>query len=66
VRRSFDFRPRSIIEALGLRAPIFGASAAYGHFGRTPETVTRFGREVELFTWERTDHAEELRDALGL
>ncbi|CAN5703141.1 methionine adenosyltransferase [soil metagenome] len=61
----FDFRPRSIIESLGLREPIFGPSAAYGHFGRTPERVTRFGREVDLFRWERLDRVDALRAAVG-
>jgi S-adenosylmethionine synthetase len=66
VTRVFDFRPRAIIETLGLRAPIFGPTAAYGHFGRTPERVTRFDREVELFPWERTNRVDEMREALGL
>jgi S-adenosylmethionine synthetase len=66
VVRIFDLRPRAIIDSLGLRSPIFGPTAAYGHFGRTPETVTRFDREVELFTWEKTDRVDGLRDALGL
>ncbi len=61
----FDFRPGALIEALGLRSPIFGPTAAYGHFGRTPETVTRLGRKVNLFTWERTDRADALRAAEG-
>lgn len=61
----FDFRPRAIIESLGLEAPIFGPTAAYGHFGRTPERVVRLGREVELFTWERTDRVEALNEAVG-
>ncbi|TVP49609.1 MAG: methionine adenosyltransferase [Gemmatimonadales bacterium] len=61
----FDFRPRAIIETLGLRDPIFGPTAAYGHFGRTPERVTRFGREVDLFRWERLDRVDALRDAIG-
>jgi S-adenosylmethionine synthetase len=34
VRANFDFRPQAIIERLGLRQPIFKATAAYGHFGR--------------------------------
>jgi S-adenosylmethionine synthetase len=39
--RAFDFRPLAIIERLGLRKPIFTATAAYGHFGRTPEPSRR-------------------------
>jgi S-adenosylmethionine synthetase len=61
----FDFRPASIIRDLGLRGPIFGPTAAYGHFGRTPVSIERIGRTVELFSWERTDRAQEFLDALG-
>lgn len=51
VRENFDFSPGAIIEKLGLRRPIFKQTAAYGHFGR----------ELEEFTWERTDMVERLR-----
>jgi S-adenosylmethionine synthetase len=54
VLRSFDFRPAAIIETLDLRKPIYRKTAAYGHFGRTEKS----------FTWERTDKAQELADAL--
>jgi S-adenosylmethionine synthetase len=50
----FDFRPAALIETLDLRRPIYKATAAYGHFGRTEKS----------FTWERTDRAQELADAL--
>jgi S-adenosylmethionine synthetase len=50
VEKVFDFRPRAIIEQLDLLRPIYGKTAAYGHFGRT---------DVE-FPWERTDKADEL------
>ncbi len=53
VQEHFDLRPRAIIERLNLRRPIFKRTAAYGHFGR-PEPG---------FTWEHTDHADELRKA---
>jgi S-adenosylmethionine synthetase len=62
IREQFDLAPRAIIEALDLRKPIFKATAAYGHFGRKPERGTADGREVELFTWERTDRAAELAE----
>ena len=62
VREQFDLTPRAIIEALDLRKPIFKATAAYGHFGRQPARVSVDGREVELFTWERTDRAAELAE----
>jgi S-adenosylmethionine synthetase len=67
VAEVFDFRPLAIIETLGLRNPIYTATAAYGHFGRTPEeapTPSGFGT-VGLFPWERTDRVSELRNALG-
>ena len=66
VQDVFDFRPQAINERLGLRNPIYRPTAAYGHFGRTPETVTVGDRQVELFTWERTDRVEDLQSALGL
>ena len=56
VREHFELTPKGIIEALKLRAPIYQKSAAYGHFGRNPEDG--------LFTWERTDRAAGLKDAL--
>jgi len=56
VRQHFDLRPQGIIDMLDLRRPIYRATAAYGHFGRTePE-----------FTWERTDKAEALKADAGL
>ncbi|HYW02554.1 MAG TPA: methionine adenosyltransferase [Gammaproteobacteria bacterium] len=56
VRENFDLRPVGLMKMLDLVRPIFGKTAAYGHFGRME-------RE---FTWERTDRAEQLRDAAGL
>ncbi len=53
VSAHFDLRPASIIRALDLRRPIYRQTAAYGHFGRT---------DLDL-PWERTDRAEELRNA---
>lgn len=63
----FDFRPLAIIDALGLRNPIFTPTAAYGHFGRQPQCVDapRSGK-MWLFGWERTDMVENLATALGL
>ncbi len=57
IGRVFDLKPRAIIEALGLRNPIYRKTASYGHFGREPEDG--------FFTWERTDRVEELRGALS-
>jgi S-adenosylmethionine synthetase len=64
VREVFDLTPRGISEALGLRNPIYRPTAAYGHFGRTPERRRVGSREVDLFTWERTDRTDALKAAL--
>ena len=64
VSRVFDFRPLSIIEALGLRNPIYKPTAAYGHFGRQP-VVLEGERPLQLFPWERTDRVDDLRTAVG-
>ncbi len=53
--KHFDFRPKAIIEQLNLLRPIFKKTAAYGHFGRNDPD----------FTWEKTDKAEILRQALS-
>jgi S-adenosylmethionine synthetase len=54
VREHFDLRPRGLIKMLNLKRPIYRKTATYGHFGRTePE-----------FTWERTDKAAALAQAL--
>jgi len=55
VNELFDLRPAAIIRDLDLLRPIYGQTAAYGHFGRSPEST---------FTWERTDRAEALADHL--
>lgn len=68
----FDMRPYAIEQRLKLRNPIYKETASYGHFGRTPETVTkRFNvngkiveKQVELFTWEKTDYAEAIAKAV--
>ena len=54
VREHFDLRPKGLIAMLDLKRPIYQATAAYGHFGRTDPN----------FTWERTDKAEALAAAL--
>ena len=55
VQDKFDLRPGAFREYLDLHRPIFAKTAAYGHFGRDDPD----------FTWERTDRADELRDAAG-
>ncbi len=66
VREVFDFRPESIIRDLGLDAPVFAPTAAFGHFGRAPRAVKRGGRTVQLFGWERTNRVDDLAAALKL
>ena len=56
VREHFDLRPRGLIAMLDLLRPIYGPTAAYGHFGR---------EDIDL-PWEKTDKAEELKDAAGV
>jgi len=56
VRDIFDLRPAGIIKSLDLLRPIYRKTASYGHFGR----------ELEEFTWERTDRVEEIRSYLGM
>lgn len=56
VKEHFDLRPAAIIQYLDLRRPIYKATAAYGHFGRT---------DLDL-PWEKTDKAEILKEAAGL
>ena len=53
-----DLSPRGIREHLNLSRPIYARTAAYGHFGRTPN-------DDGGFSWERTDIAEELRKSFG-
>jgi S-adenosylmethionine synthetase len=60
VREVFDLTPKGIIEALDLRKPIYTPTAAYGHFGRTPERVGRGRSAATRFSWERTDRSKEL------
>lgn len=68
-------RPAAIERRLKLRAPIYQETASYGHMGREPQTVTkRFSSKyegvkemtVELFTWEKLDYVDRLREAFGL
>jgi S-adenosylmethionine synthetase len=56
VRANFQLTPRSIIDTLRLRRPIYRKTAAFGHFGRTEDT----------FTWEATDKAAALKDQAGV
>jgi len=75
VETLFDMRPYAIEQRLKLRSPMYLESAAYGHMGRTNETVTkRFETpdgivkemEVELFTWEKLDYVDKVKAEFGL
>jgi len=74
VAKLFDMRPAAIIERFGLRYPIFGETAAYGHMGRTP-----YEKEVELlyngkkskkkvtfFGWEKLDYVEKIKKEFAI
>ena len=71
----FDMTPYGIESRLKLRNPIYSETAAYGHMGRKNEMVTKeftsaIGEkktvEVELFTWEKLDYVEKLKQAFSL
>ena len=75
IKSVFDLTPYGIEQRLKLRTPIYSETAAYGHMGRTPETITKTftspysGKkevEVELFTWEKLDQVEEIKAAFNL
>jgi S-adenosylmethionine synthetase len=63
IQANFDLTPKGITTALDLRKPIYGATSAYGHFGRTPEKAGSGKTARTLFTWERTDKAAALKKA---
>ena len=74
VLKVFDMRPYAIIERFKLKNPIYEPTASYGHFGRKPEwkdvtfevggkSVTK---HVELFTWEKLDYVDKVKEAFGL
>jgi len=64
VSEIFDLTPRGITAALDLRKPIYSATSAYGHFGRTPEKLGNGRGGATTFTWERTDKAAALKRAV--
>ena len=75
VENVFDMRPYFIEQRLKLRNPIYSETAAYGHMGRTPETVTKTFQlpngapktvSVELFTWEKLDFVDKVKAAFGI
>ncbi len=70
----FDMRPYAIINRFKLKNPIYEPTASYGHFGRKCEKKTvsidvngkTFTREVELFTWEKLDYVDKVKQAFNL
>jgi S-adenosylmethionine synthetase len=75
VSEIFDMRPAAIEERLKLRQPMYSETAAYGHMGRHNEVVTKTFKqpngepktlEVELFTWEKLDYVDKVKEAFGL
>lgn len=76
IQKLFDLRPYSIEQRLKLRNPIYEETAAYGHMGREPKVVTKTFESlyndrrkimtVELFTWEKLDYVNKIKEAFGL
>lgn len=75
IGRMFDLRPKAIERMLKLRQPMFLETAAYGHMGRKNEVVEKTFTshyhptrtiEVELFTWEKLDKVDMIKEAFGL
>src|SRR3984957_12620956 len=64
IEQVFDLTPAGIIAALDLRKPIYSPTSSYGHFGRTPERIGNGTSGKTLFSWERTDRVDELRNAV--
>mgnify|MGYP002673879767 FL=1 len=71
----FDLRPKKIEETLKLRQPMYLETAAYGHMGRKNEVVkktftSRYHEtktmEVELFTWEKLDRVDDIKEKFGI
>ena len=74
VSNLFDLRPYFIEQRLKLRSPIYQETAAYGHMGRKPEIkkknfISNFGElkkfEVELFTWEKLDYVNKIKELIN-
>ncbi|MBP5711421.1 MAG: methionine adenosyltransferase [Prevotella sp.] len=75
IKSLFGLRPKQIERTLKLRQPMFLETASYGHMGRKNETVIKKFTshynpnkevEVELFTWEKLDRVDEIRQLFGL
>lgn len=75
IQQLFDLSPFGIETRLKLRNPIYFETAAYGHMGRSPKTITKVfespynGKvtlDVELFTWEKLDYVSPIKKAFKL
>ncbi|NIJ55845.1 methionine adenosyltransferase [Dyadobacter arcticus] len=75
INEIFDLRPYAIEQRLKLRNPMYSETAAYGHMGRKNETVTKSFKgangeekelEVELFTWEKLDFVDAIKDKFSI
>ncbi len=75
VKDIFDLRPYAIEERLKVRNPIYEETAAYGHMGREPKTVVKrftsrytqeIVQEVELFTWEKLDYVDKIKEQFNI
>lgn len=71
----FDMRPAAIEKRLKLRQPMYSETSAYGHMGRNNETISKTFTQpngnsktldVELFTWEKLDYVDKVKNAFGL
>jgi S-adenosylmethionine synthetase len=77
IRKIFTLSPYAIETRLKLRNPIYLETASYGHMGRTPKTVTKtfhklnnpdetYSQEVELFTWEKLDYIDIIKNSFNI
>jgi S-adenosylmethionine synthetase len=75
VESIFNMTPYAIETRFKLRSPIYSETAAYGHFGKPSQVVTKtfvspdgqkVVSEVELFTWEKLDYVDKVKAAFGL
>jgi len=75
IQEIYDLRPAAIEKHLKLRNPIYQETAAYGHMGKEPRIVKKtftsqywepIELEVELFTWEKLDRVDDIKNTFGL
>jgi S-adenosylmethionine synthetase len=75
VSEIFNMRPAAIEKRLKLRNPIYSETASYGHMGRDPQVITKtfespyngqITKEVELFTWEKLDYVDKVKEAFQM